>query len=67
MAARQRFRKRGRSYKDNVICNMIDDLGYPEIPVVIVAKLDSTHEAGLWHRAGDWLCSSQWAGTHKAL
>jgi hypothetical protein len=32
----QRFRKRGKSYKDNVICNMIDDLGFPEIPVVML-------------------------------
>jgi hypothetical protein len=31
-----RKRKRGRSYKDNVICKLIDDLGYPDIPVVIV-------------------------------
>jgi hypothetical protein len=29
-------RKRGRSRKDNLICKMIDDLGYPDIPVVFV-------------------------------
>jgi hypothetical protein len=31
-----RKRKRRRSHKDNVICKMIDDLGHPDIPVVIV-------------------------------
>jgi hypothetical protein len=31
----QKARKKGRSYKDNVICKMIDELGYPEIPVIM--------------------------------
>jgi hypothetical protein len=38
-----KFRKRGRSYKDNLICKMIDDLRYSEIPIVFVAK-GLTHE-----------------------
>jgi hypothetical protein len=35
-AVHVKCRKRGRSHKDNVICKLIDDLGYPDIPVVIV-------------------------------
>lgn len=29
-------RRRGRSHKDNVICRLVDDLGFREIPVVII-------------------------------
>jgi hypothetical protein len=41
----QKIRKKGRSYKDNVICKMIDELGYKEIPVVFIAKEISRIEA----------------------
>jgi hypothetical protein len=39
----QPLRRKGRSYKDNVICKYIDELGYSEIPVVIFRD-DLTHQ-----------------------
>jgi hypothetical protein len=41
----QATRKRGRGHKDNIICKMIDDLGYSDIPVVILREGLSQQEA----------------------
>jgi hypothetical protein len=49
----QKLRKKGRSYKDNIICKMIDELGYPEIPVVFIAKDITRSEACDLER--DWI------------
>lgn len=38
-------RKRGRSYKDNLICKIIDDLGYPDIPVFFLGDGMTREEA----------------------
>lgn len=41
----QTYRKRGRSHKDNIICKVIDDLGYSECPVVIIKDELTKQEA----------------------
>jgi hypothetical protein len=41
-----RFRKRGRSYKDNLICHFMDDEGYADIPFKIL-KGDLTRQEAI--------------------
>jgi hypothetical protein len=38
-------RRRGRSYKDNVLCQLIDDRGYPCVPVVVLRNHLTRDEA----------------------
>jgi hypothetical protein len=38
-------RQHGRSYKDNVLCKLIDTLGYPAVPVVMLRRGMARDEA----------------------
>jgi|tagenome__1003787_1003787.scaffolds.fasta_scaffold20474564_2 hypothetical protein len=42
----QAQRQRGRSHKDNVLCRIIDTLGYPGVPVVMIRR-DMARDAAI--------------------